>query len=472
MSGVSTISYLLADRSGTSNLICRVPFGWQDPRIQNAMDTSENPAGWKPFLRFPRYLGLFLFGLATPFILVPATLLTVTGETLQGRLVGIGLVALALLPLALAIAVKPQRMSIRRFAPAAVLVLVPAVLLAMACRLTPSGKPPIGSPVGSCFPGSFGYRRCSIWNLIPEMDQVKVATYILPVVDSALDRQRARRVREIVLPLYREMEAQAEFHSLGSVLNYAWAELAGGAFDVGHYYHYVPPHHPGARLQAVLFLHGSCGNFKVYLWAWKRFADRHGFAVICPSFGFGDWYREGGTLAVERVLAAASRELPIDGAEVYLAGISNGATGVSRAAAKHPDLYRGLVFLSPVLEREIVCSAEFIRGWKGRPVLVVHGEEDERVPRSSIDAAVEGMQQAGVSVEYRLYPREDHFLFLSKLESVLDDVAAWMRAAGGSARRRRDRDRRLDAVLRFTSRTSPRARERSAAPRRARRGGS
>lgn len=417
------------------------------------METSESPGRWRPFLRFLRYLGLFLFGLAIPFILLPATLLTIGGETLRGRLVGIGLVALALLPLALAIALKPQRMSIRRFAPAALLLLGPAVLLAIACRLAPSGKPPIGSPVGSSFPGSFGHRPCSIWNLIPEMDQVKVATYLLPFVDSALDRQRARRVREIVLPLYREMEAWTEFHSLGSVLNYAWAELAGGTFDTGHFYHYVPAHEPHARLPAVLFLHGSCGNFKVYLWAWKRIADRHGLAVICPSFGFGNWYREAGTLAVERALALATRELPIDGTRIYLAGISNGATGVSRAAARNPALYRGLVFLSPVLEPEIVCSAEFIRGWKDRPVLVVHGEDDERIPKASIDAAVESMHQAGVPVKYLLYPREDHFLFLSKLDNVLEDVATSVRAAGGPARRRPHRNRKLGSPLRFTSRT-------------------
>jgi hypothetical protein len=36
------------------------------------------------------------------------------------------------------------------------------------------------------------------------------------------------------------------------------------------------------------------------------------------------------------------------------------------------------------------------------------------------------MESGGVDVSYVEYPDEDHFLFLSRLERVLQDVSTWM----------------------------------------------
>ena len=59
-------------------------------------------------------------------------------------------------------------------------------------------------------------------------------------------------------------------------------------------------------------------------------------------------------------------------------------------------------------------------------MLIVHGEIDRRIPVGVARSAVEGMEAGGVSVSYAEYAGEDHFLFLARLDAVLDDVARWL----------------------------------------------
>jgi pimeloyl-ACP methyl ester carboxylesterase len=51
---------------------------------------------------------------------------------------------------------------------------------------------------------------------------------------------------------------------------------------------------------------------------------------------------------------------------------------------------------------------------------------DRRIPVPTGHAAAARMEAGGVDASYVEYPDEDHFLFLSQLDAVLDDVAAWM----------------------------------------------
>jgi dipeptidyl aminopeptidase/acylaminoacyl peptidase len=58
--------------------------------------------------------------------------------------------------------------------------------------------------------------------------------------------------------------------------------------------------------------------------------------------------------------------------------------------------------------------------------LVITGQADERVPASYVLDVVAHMQSIGMDVTPILYPGEDHFLFFSQLEAVLDDIAGWL----------------------------------------------
>lgn len=166
--------------------------------------------------------------------------------------------------------------------------------------------------------------RFSLTNVVPEIEQINMGLALIPYLDPIVDREQARRLASFILPAYREMEANSEFHRLGSVMGWAYAELLGQSFDVGHYYLYVPQNRPSGPLPAILFLHGSAGNFKVYTWAWSRLAEEKGYVIIAPSFGFGNWYREGGVRAVKRALSDAEMVVPLDDDRIYLIGLSNG----------------------------------------------------------------------------------------------------------------------------------------------------
>jgi hypothetical protein len=134
---------------------------------------------------------------------------------------------------------------------------------------------------------------------------------IMPYLDPILTRDQARRVSVFTLDLYRDMERDPDFHRLGSAMGWAYAELLGQPFDVGHYYLYVPRNRGSGPSPAIVFLHGSAGNFKAYTWLWSRLAEEQGMVVIAPSYGFGNWDRAG-VVAVLRALDDAATLVDID----------------------------------------------------------------------------------------------------------------------------------------------------------------
>jgi poly(3-hydroxybutyrate) depolymerase len=293
---------------------------------------------------------------------------------------------------------------------------------------TPSGASRPGSSVSQHFVDSVSFPRYAFSNMVPEVEQVNLGFLIMPYLDSRFTRERAHRVSTFTLKLYREMDSCADFRQLGSAMGMAYADVMGHPYDAGHYFLYIPQHRAQGALPAIIFLHGSVGNFKVYTWAWSKLAEELGYAIIAPSFGFGEWDRPEGVRAVESVVKNAETKVNLDKDRMYLAGLSNGGLGVSLSAKATPELYRGLIFISPVMTTEVISSKAFQAAWAGRPMIVVAGEADERVPIGYVDEQVKHLQEGGISVSYLKYPGEDHFLFFSKLHSVLKDISGWLSA--------------------------------------------
>lgn len=299
--------------------------------------------------------------------------------------------------------------------------------LLLALLLTaPSGRPGPDSPVHHRFSQGGSFRRYSLTNLIPEIEQVNLGFYLMPYLDPILTREQAARVSTYTLDLYREMEADENFRELGSAMGLAYAQLLGLPFDAGHYYLYVPQQVREGPLPALIFLHGSAGNFKAYTWLWSKLAQEEGFVIIAPSYGFGSW-DEAGTDAVLNALDDARQVVAIDPERIYLAGLSNGGIGAGRLAIARPDLFRGLIFLSPVMPTGLVDGETFQRLWADRPVLVLSGAADRRIPLAYVEERVARMAAGGIDVTSIIYPDEDHFLVFSRPEEIVADVAAWLR---------------------------------------------
>jgi pimeloyl-ACP methyl ester carboxylesterase len=169
------------------------------------------------------------------------------------------------------------------------------------------------------------------------------------------------------------------------------------------------------------------GNFKAYMWVWSSLAEELGYVIIAPSFGFGNWREPGGVDAAVKALEDAQTIVELDENRFYLAGLSNGGLGVSLLAASIPQRFRGLIFISPVMATEVIDQSTFQSAWTERPVLVVTGQADERVPVAYVTERVRRLERGGVTVKYVVYPEEDHFLFFSQPAHVLEAISRWLR---------------------------------------------
>lgn len=248
----------------------------------------------------------------------------------------------------------------------------------------------------------------------------------MPYLDPYLTTEQSSKIAPYARQLYQEMETDLHFRQLGSVQGWAYAELIGQPFDVGHYYLYVPKVQHKKPIPAIVFLHGSAGNFKVYLWLWSKLAEQHQMAIIAPSFGFGNWRKTGGSKAVSQALKDAATIVNIDEDQIYLAGLSNGGLGVSQLAEETPEKYRGLIFISPVMATEIVDEKPFLNAWQNRPVLILTGALDKRIPIDYVKKRSSNFKAAGLAVTEVIYHEEDHFLFFTQAEDVLDKISIWL----------------------------------------------
>lgn len=293
---------------------------------------------------------------------------------------------------------------------------------------TPSGYAGANSPVSQRFTGVTRFQRYTLSNIAPETEQINLGFLIMPALDPLFTYERANRVRGFTLALYREMDRDPNFRALGSAMGWVYADWLGQPYNAGHYYLYIPKNRPSGPLPAILFLHGSVGNFKAYTWVWSSLAEKLGYVIIAPSFGFGNWRESGGVSAAVKALEDAQTIVELDESRLYLAGLSNGGLGVSLLADAIPERFRGLIFISPVMATETVDQPAFQAAWAGRPVLVITGQADERVPFTYVTERVSQLERGRVTVEYISYPEEDHFLFFSQRERVLQDISQWLLA--------------------------------------------
>lgn len=372
-------------------------------------------------------IGLFFagYGIASPFIAFPMLTLLWQAETLFGRMFAVMVLSGFALPVALLIFFRVRSRPRLRYGCMIVTGAVPLLILIALTVTAPNGQPLPNSNVQSVFIGDGSYGRFSPFNLVPEIDQIKLGIVLSPYFDSRMSRGKANWVVNAAMPIYRELEAQPEYHALGSVMNYAYADLYGGRFDVGHVYQFVPEHSPEEKLPVLLFLHGIAGSKKIYLWILQKFAEKHKCIVVCPGFGFGRW-RSGAVEAVERARSYALQSLPGDPARVYLIGLSNGGLAVSRAATAHPDYYAGLILLCSVLDRTKIHSDKFTAGWRGRSILCIGGADDNRVPQEYLTAEMNALTEAGVNVTLRSYKGEDHFFIFTARERMYEDIGEWL----------------------------------------------
>lgn len=278
------------------------------------------------------------------------------------------------------------------------------------------------------------YQKHSPGNLLPELDQLLLGFKIMPMVDRLLTTTQAKNLSELTSGIYQELEADADFHALGALMPMAYDDLLRGQADHGHYLLYVPKNLPRNRpAPGLVFLHGSGGNFKAYSWLLSKIADKLDMVLICPSYGIGKWDPKRTSSLIRLALEDAKKIVPLDPNQIHLAGLSNGGLGVSYLARDMGDRFKSLIFISPVMDKPSLDSSEFAARFQQRPVFVMTGDQDDRVPISSVLYMVSKMEQREAKVTLKRVPDADHFLLFSHRDEVLKQLTAWIQEASKPA---------------------------------------
>ena len=375
------------------------------------------------------FTSLFHIAVGVPIVSLAAfgVLFVVFGETLAGRSVGLSLATVGgILYCTVGYWSRPWfKRNRRRFYATTVSAAVLFYLVPM--LLAPNGGKPDGR-VRNCFLHDQGtFYRYSPWNVLPESDQFKVGTYLLSLGE--VDYAEAARLRSVVLPVYREMDRDPDFHAVGSAMGLGYRELARLEFRTGHYFVFLPETSAGERVPCLVFLHGIGGNMKACLGVLSKLSRQMKCAVVAPTFGFGNWDKLDGAKFVVEVAHEAVATLPINHDQVFLMGYSNGALGVTRAAMAEPGLFRGFIYLSPVTENEFFSTDAFDAATKDRKILFLHGGRDKGISKSFVTGTAAYLRAHGCDVELKVYDDEDHYLLFLQQEAVLSDIAGFMRSA-------------------------------------------
>jgi predicted alpha/beta hydrolase family esterase len=161
----------------------------------------------------------------------------------------------------------------------------------------------------------------------------------------------------------------------------------------------------------IIFLHGFGGNFTLQCWLIAEVGNRLGAFTLCPSTDpSGQWWKEQGRATLQESLNYLHRR---GVKKIYLAGLSNGGIGSSRLADHFKNDLAGLILISGADPNAKITEL---------PVLVIHGQNDERIPASIAE------QFASLSAPNSTYLsfEGDHFVLLKQANQVQAAIIDWL----------------------------------------------
>jgi dipeptidyl aminopeptidase/acylaminoacyl peptidase len=214
---------------------------------------------------------------------------------------------------------------------------------------------------------------------------------------------------------------------------------------------YTPPEaKPGAKLPAVLWIHGGPEGQDVFdLDGWAQYLAQSGYLVLTPNYrgstGYGEAFRNlniedsnGGE--VDDVASGAqylvTRGLA-DPARLAIGGGSHGGTMVAYAVSRYPGLFTAAIELYGVVDRELFVyrtnppsAVRWMMKMGGSPsekpevyrranvllsvdkittpLLIMHGEDDPQVPPAESAEFAKALRAHNKTYYYFTYPGELH----------------------------------------------------------------
>lgn len=368
-------------------------------------------------LRWAAEALVLLFGGVCFVLWLGSGLLLATAWTWGGRL--FALAALAGLPGLVLLVTAPLLPRPRRAVPGALAPIALALVALAGCvSLAPRGVPPPDAALQSVWLDGASFRRLSVANLVPEIDQLTLGAHLVRWVDPTVGGEKGARLHRMVRDTYLAQRSDLDRVALGSVLGDCYRDMIGLRPPGVHLWVQRPEIDQGGPI--VLFLHGSLGSWLAYQEALRPFVESRGVAVVSPAFGVGDWRRPGGLETVQRARAWIGAQEDLADRPVLLVGLSNGGLGVTRALVADPDAFSAALYVSAVLEPRLMDEVAAA----GVPVHILHGSEDARVPASLATGTAELLQREGLPVALTVAPGQDHFLFIDPDAPLFDALDA------------------------------------------------
>ena len=298
-----------------------------------------------------------------------------------------------------------------------------ATLVLSAPPLRTTNRAQTLSPLHSGWAG-----RLSPTRVLPEQDQLALGFFLALPTDPLLTLPQVLQLRRLTADLYRELDADSDFRGLPTALPAMYASLWSADRASRDGFVYVPPSlDRRIPAPALIFLHGSGGNFKAYLWILSRVADATGSVVIAPNNGFGQWSSADTPAIVASALARTRQFVPLDESRLTVIGLSNGGLGVCQTLAARPAGWAAAVLISPVFDDDALGSLASTR-LDGLPVAVYTGNDDDRVPLDYVQASADRLARAGAQVDFTAVAGANHFLFFSHRRLLGDQLIRWLAA--------------------------------------------
>ncbi len=135
-------------------------------------------------------------------------------------------------------------------------------------------------------------------------------------------------------------------------------------------------------------------------------------------------------IGVERIFASVDymkAHYPIDPNKIFLAGVSDGATGVFAIAAQDNHPFAGFIGAAgfPVLFKNQLQT--YMDNYKKAPIKMYVSGQDRLYPTDTVINFYKGLQDAGVPLQYTLYPEEEHGFDYKELErdTIIELIQKW-----------------------------------------------
>ncbi|MBI2683623.1 MAG: dienelactone hydrolase family protein [Acidobacteriales bacterium] len=190
------------------------------------------------------------------------------------------------------------------------------------------------------------------------------------------------------------------------------------------------PEKPAVRksspLPLVVLLHGTGGDGREQIEAWKKLAEREAVLLVAPT-GKGKYGWQvpiDGPEFLYDVVEQVKKELPVDGRRVYLFGYSNGADMAFYIAPQQSQYYAAAVMFAGSLRQRQFAMLDHVK--RKIPLAYFIGGEDKVYPLAEAHPTRDAVRKRGIKLEYREISGAGHD-FGGRYGELLEDAWKFLR---------------------------------------------